>query len=73
MVVNDEGVPLGKWSLDDDYVWIFDEEVPLADQPKMGDVINPIVFLSAAFVCIAGLGCVAIYPVITKRRRKKRT
>ena len=71
VVITDEGVPLGKWSMDEDYVWIFDEEVPLADQPKMGDSINPIVFLSLALVCLVGIGGVAIYPLLKRKRKNQ--
>jgi hypothetical protein len=67
MVLNDEGVPLGRWILGDDFIWLFDEDIPLAFLPRSGESVNLMWYVMLAFLNLVGIGLVFVYPAaITK-------
>ena len=74
LVLTPEGVPLGRWVLGPDYVWLFDEEIPLAFLPRTGEKIDPRWYMMLAFLNVFGIGMVLGYPMIKetlKRRFRK--
>jgi len=69
LVLTDEGIPLGRWILGDDFVWLFDEEIPLAYLPRSGDNINLLFYIMLAVLNLAGIGLIFAYPMFKSRIR----
>ena len=55
--LDEDNVPLGRWDWDDDEdMWIFDDDVPLAGLPKTGDSGVPVYMLLLMGASLSGLG-----------------
>jgi hypothetical protein len=68
VVLSENNVPLGKWTLDDeDFVWIFDDEVPLGDLPHTADDIQINVLILLSLISFAGLVILLAIPVEKKK------
>jgi LPXTG-motif cell wall-anchored protein len=54
--LDDFGVPLGRWSWDDEEeMWIFDEFPPLSEMPQTGDNSNQDLYLIVFGLSLLGM------------------